>query len=208
MWFLGVSSTCELRWLRPVELLKRLPTVHCLELELIGFLGEIDPDNSRVPDPKADQLPEGILETEHEGRQALLRATKGSLDDALKQELIPADTPEALPQVCFIAHPQLHRYYTEFHPAIYWLIKNNVPTIIIGASEPDPSWKQDEVLLKKLGAEILVSRRESPYPMCLPGNSTVRKCSHIIGFKGGKALERDKLMTAKVELLADDYVVR
>ncbi|CAJ1343322.1 unnamed protein product [Effrenium voratum] len=95
MWFLGVSSTCELRWLRPVELLKRLPTVHCLELELIGFLGEIDPDNSRVPDPKADQLPEGILETEHEGRQALLRATKGSLDDALKQELIPADTPEA-----------------------------------------------------------------------------------------------------------------
>ena len=112
------SSTCELRWLRPAELLKsksqdqlrseatstfasgsnflarsiflgvemmrrgwdmlrRLPTVQCLELstwmqcdakrltlqtcnrcldrlllsrlELIGFLGEIDPDNSRVP---------------------------------------------------------------------------------------------------------------------------------------------------------------
>ena len=59
-----------------------------------------------------------------------------------------------------------------------------------------------------------VSKRESPYPMCLPGNSKVKKCSpclsepksyvhkgcglkaflaldakegHIIGFRGGKA---------------------
>eukprot|EP00435_Cladocopium_sp_Y103_P054858 s568_g18.t1 len=101
-----------------------------------------------------------------------------------------------------------HRYFTEFHPAINWLIKKSVPTVIIGASEPDPSWKQDEHLLQKLGATIVVSKRESPYPMCLPGDSTVKKCSHIIGFRGGKAIERDKLMNAKIELLSQDYIVR
>merc|ERR1712014_213976 len=101
--------------------------------------------------------------------------------------------PQSPPTVCFIAHPQLHRYYSDFYPAIAWLIKNNVPTIVIGASEPDPSWKQDEILLKALGATIVVGKRESPYPMCLPDNPSVKKCSHIIGFRGGKALERDKL---------------
>lgn len=209
IWFIGASSTCELRWLRPAELLKRLPTVQSLELELVGFLGEIDPDNSRVPDPKVNDLPEGIVETQLEKRQALLRATKGTLDEALEQGLVFKDeTTEVLPQVCFIAHPQLHRYFTEFHPAINWLIKKSVPTVIIGASEPDPSWKQDEHLLQKLGATIVVSKRESPYPMCLPGDSTVKKCSHIIGFRGGKAIERDKLMNAKIELLSQDYIVR
>lgn len=110
--------------------------------------------------------------------------------------------------MCFIAHPQLHRYFSEFHPAISWLITKQVPTIIIGASDPDPSWKQDEQLLRKLGAELVVSKRESPYPMCLPGNSKVKKCSHIIGFRGGKAIERDKLMNVKLELLAQEYSVR
>jgi len=176
----------------------------------VGFLGEIDPDNSRVPDPNADKLPEGIVEVELEGRQAMLRATKGSLEEAVQQELVPLDAEgkEVLPHACFIAHPQLHRYFSEFHPAISWLITKNIPTIIIGASDPDPSWKQDEQLLKKMGAEVVVPKRESPYPMCLPGNSTVKKCSHIIGFCGGKALERDKLVSAKIELLAQDYVVR
>ncbi|CAK9006388.1 Hypothetical protein (Fragment), partial [Durusdinium trenchii] len=216
--FVGVSSTCELRWLRPAELLKRLPTVQCLELELVGFLGEIDPDNSRVPDP-VKELPEGVIETQLEDRQARetcqlhavsgLRATKGSLEDAVKQEMFcDSEGKEVLPQMCFIAHPQLHRYYTEFHPAINWLIKKCIPTVVIGASHPDPSWKQDEHLLQKLGATIVVSKRENPYPMCLPGDSTVKKCSHIIGFCGGKAIERDKLMSAKIELLSQDYVVR
>jgi len=210
-WFVGASSTCELRWLKPAALLERLPGVQSLELELVGFLGEIDPDNSKVPDPKADSLPEGIAETTAEdGRQALLRVTKGTLEEALSKELLPFTDGEAesKPLVCFIAHPQLHRYFTEFHPAISWLIKHRVPTILIGASEPDPSWKQDEVLLKALGADILVSKRESPYPMCLPDNADVKKCSHIIGFRGGSAIERDKLMQAKLNLLAQDYVVR
>jgi len=118
------------------------------------------------------------------------------------------EEPPGHPDVCFIAHPQLHRYFTDFYPAIYWLIRNRVPTIIIGASEPDPSWKQDEILLKALGCEILVSKRECPYPMCLPDNSNVRKCSHIVGFLGGKALERDKLTKTKIDLLAQDYSVR
>jgi len=210
-WFLGASSTCELRWLKPAEILKRLPAIQCLALELIGFLGEIDPDNSRVPDPNIDKLPEGIMKINVDERQAFLRATRGSLEEALDKELLlppDADGKEALPQVCFIAHPQLHRYFSEFHPAISWLITKQVPTIIIGASDPDPSWKQDEQLLRKLGAELVVSKRESPYPMCLPGNSKVKKCSHIIGFRGGKAIERDKLMNVKLELLAQEYSVR
>jgi len=211
IWFVGASSTCELRWLQPATLLRRLPSLECLELELIGFLGEIDPDNSKVPDPKADSLPEGITETSGEdGRRVLLRATKGTFEDAMTKELHTADEAEGTPKpvICFIAHPQLHRYFTEFHPAISWLIEHRIPTILIGASEPDPSWKQDEVLLKALGAQMVVSKRESPYPMCLPDNSSVKKCSHIIGFHGGKALEKDKLMQAKLNLLAQDYVVR
>jgi len=66
----------------------------------------------------------------------------------------------------------------------------------------------DEVLLKALGAKIVVGKRVCPYPMCLPDNPDVRKCSHIIGFKGGKALERDKLTKVKLELLTQDYSVR
>eukprot|EP00931_Biecheleriopsis_adriatica_P087713 TRINITY_DN62145_c0_g1_i1.p1 TRINITY_DN62145_c0_g1~~TRINITY_DN62145_c0_g1_i1.p1 ORF type:complete len:493 (-),score=122.39 TRINITY_DN62145_c0_g1_i1:26-1504(-) len=211
-WFVGASSTCELRWLRPTELLRRMPSLQCLELELIGFLGEIDPDNSRVPDPKASSLPEGISETNVDGgRRALLRATKGSMEEAVKEEVLPprgSDGQQALPTVCFIAHPQLHRYFTEFHPAVSWLIERRIPTVVIGASEPDPSWKQDEQLLRKLGADLIVSKRESPYPMCLPDNPDVKKCSHIIAFRGGKAVEKDNLMNVKLELLAQDYSVR
>mmetsp|Transcript_23032 Transcript_23032/g.41990 ORF Transcript_23032/g.41990 Transcript_23032/m.41990 type:complete len:568 (+) Transcript_23032:142-1845(+) len=288
-WFLGVSSTCELRWLQPSVLLSRLPNLETLEVAMIGFLGELDPENKRVPDPKANSLPEGVVEC---GDRCLLRIIKSSLQDALTKQLKPvadaaagvvaptpttsddsttassadkaekagaadaaqeaaaadatpepaaaassgeaaaaegreeeaiADAPQegeaaaneteeeeppGHPDVCFIAHPQLHRYFTDFYPAIYWLIRNRVPTIIIGASEPDPSWKQDEILLKALGCEILVSKRECPYPMCLPDNSNVRKCSHIVGFLGGKALERDKLTKTKIDLLAQDYSVR
>jgi len=87
-------------------------------------------------------------------------------------------------------------------------MQNDVPTAIIGASEPDPSWQQDEVLLKSLGANIVVGKRESPYPMCLPDNQRVRKCNHVIGFRGGKAVPRDKLTKVKLELLAQDYTVR
>jgi len=44
--------------------------------------------------------------------------------------------------------------------------------------------------------------------MCLPDNPNVKKCSHIIGFLGGKALQREKLTETKMTLLAGDYVVR
>eukprot|EP00933_Yihiella_yeosuensis_P043899 TRINITY_DN3893_c0_g1_i1.p1 TRINITY_DN3893_c0_g1~~TRINITY_DN3893_c0_g1_i1.p1 ORF type:complete len:539 (-),score=110.51 TRINITY_DN3893_c0_g1_i1:462-1853(-) len=214
-WFIGASSTCELRWLRLQLLLERMPMLQCLETELIGFLGETDPDNKRVPDPKLDSLPEGKLETEVDSnRKASLRCRKGTLEENLAKALLPEAVegkdvgPVVPPDVCFIAHPQLHRYYTEFFPAISWLIQHNVPTVIIGASEPDPSWKQDEVLLKALGAEIVVGRRESPYPMTLPDAPNIKKCSHIIGFCGGKAIDREKLMQAKLDLLAQDYNVR
>lgn len=291
-WFLGASSTCELRWLQPKILLSRLPALSQLELVLIGFLGELDPDNKRLPDPKADHLRDIVLpdvlpgSEGSEDRRAEVRIVMGTLQQALEkmaksksstaapaaaepaqgsEETTAADdstsgaaaassTPTATddaaagpaaedgsttgapaaesaaeggeaaaeaakqlaaavaalapPQVCFIAHPQLHRYFTDFYPAMAWLIQRNVPTVIIGASEPDLSWKQDEVLLRALGANLVVSKRLSPYPMCLPDNATVRKCNHIIAFRGGKALERDKLTRAKIDLIAQDYTVR
>jgi tetratricopeptide (TPR) repeat protein len=60
-WFLGSSSTCELRWLQPNAFMSRLPSVSTLELVLIGFLGEYDPDNKRIPDPIGDKLPKAVL---------------------------------------------------------------------------------------------------------------------------------------------------
>lgn len=275
-WFLGVSTTCEVRHLQPTALLPRLPSISTLELVLVGFLGEKDPQNKTIPDSGAEKLTQGegaCQRLKVDDRRVVIRAIKGTLQDALKKELKPIataieasaekDVPSAaaaadalaaagenvesasaeastsaeeappveeaganeeekrskqeeapstselmLPSVCFIAHPQLHRYFSDFHPAIAWLIEKKVPTIIIGASEPDPSWKQDEALLKALGANIVVSKRESPYPMCLPDNAQVKKCNHIIGFAGGKALPSDKLTRTKIDLLAQDYNVR
>lgn len=233
IWFVGASSTCDLRQLMYSPMMQRLPGVQTLELAMIGFLGELTPENKREPDPKVDSIPWGCKQTAlPDGRQIRLRAVKGSLQEALEKDLkppgeatsadpaAPAEGEEEPPLVppgpaaqvpptfCVIAHPQLHRYFSEFYPAIAWLVQHNVPTMIIGASEPDPSWKQDEVLLKALGCNIVVGKRESPYPMCLPDNPTVRKCSHIIGFQGGKAIERDKLVKTKLDLLGQDYNVR
>jgi hypothetical protein len=256
-WFLGSSSTCELRWLQPNVFMSRLPSVSTLELVLVGFLGEYGPDNKLIPDPIGDKLPKAVLYHQVEddpSRKVYVRVVKGSLQDALAKELKPAadaieasaepqhaetqtgptptgeeascdapvaaerepsthapveepTPPPAPPNVCVIAHPQLQRYFTDFYPAITWLIRNKVPTVVIGASEPDLSWKQDESLLRSLGANIVVSKRECPYPMCLRDNANVRKCNHVIGFVGGKALERDKLTRTKIDLLAQDYTV-
>jgi len=230
VWFLGASSTCELRWLQPASLLARLPKVKSLELALIGFLGELNPENKREPDPREASLPLGAKTSRlpsDEARQMTLRVVKGTLQDALEKELklepeapssddeptedeppLAAAPPQVPPSICLIAHPQLHRYFSDFFPAISWLIQHEVPTVIIGPSEPDPSWKQDEVLLRAMGCNIVVSKRQSPYPMCLPDNPDVRKCSHIIGFKGGKVIEKAKLVRAKLDLLAQDYNVR
>jgi len=232
LWFLGASSSCELRWLKPPELMARLPGVKELDVVMIGFLGELGPDNAREPDPQADRLPKGAPALESkidEERRVLVRMVRGTLQEALAKELKPAapaapaaeeaaaaeekaeaaSEPEvAPPTACFIAHPQLHRYFSDFFPAIQWLIQRRVPTTIVGASEPDLSWKQDEILLKSLGANIVVGKRESPYPMCLADNPAVRKCNHVISFLGGKAVERERLTKIKLELLSQDYQVR
>eukprot|EP00929_Paragymnodinium_shiwhaense_P076368 TRINITY_DN39253_c0_g1_i1.p1 TRINITY_DN39253_c0_g1~~TRINITY_DN39253_c0_g1_i1.p1 ORF type:complete len:539 (+),score=140.97 TRINITY_DN39253_c0_g1_i1:155-1771(+) len=255
MWFLGASSTCELRHLQPDTVMKRIPQAKALNLTLVGFLGDKDPDNSVVPDPQANKLPEGLMKTERKDERTVsLRAFKGTLQEALDRNFGPppgeaASTDGAAgkesgstggyntvaesskdanaggavsstapatskaeevepPTVCFIAHPQLHRYFTDFFPAITWLIRKKVPTVVIGASEPDLSWKQDEVLLRAIGAEITVGKRVSPYPMCLPDDDRVRKCNHVIGFVGGKAVDRDRLTKIKLELLSQDYTCR
>eukprot|EP00746_Dinoflagellata_sp_MGD_P165068 gnl/MRDRNA2_/MRDRNA2_94132_c0_seq1.p1 gnl/MRDRNA2_/MRDRNA2_94132_c0~~gnl/MRDRNA2_/MRDRNA2_94132_c0_seq1.p1 ORF type:complete len:492 (+),score=109.47 gnl/MRDRNA2_/MRDRNA2_94132_c0_seq1:88-1563(+) len=207
VWFLGVSSTCELRWCRLDKMIARLPHVTNLEVTLIGFLGELDPGNKRVPDPKAEGLSEEAVSKEFDGgsRTATLRCLKGTLQDVLEG---PHSDTLGVPTVCVIAHPQFHRYYTDFYPAMAWLIQKSVPTIIVGASAPDPSWNQDEILIPSYGSEVVVTKRESPYPMKLPDDPKVRKCNHIYGFKGGKALEKDKLTKKKLDLLAQDYTLR
>mmetsp|Transcript_58139 Transcript_58139/g.138350 ORF Transcript_58139/g.138350 Transcript_58139/m.138350 type:complete len:533 (-) Transcript_58139:107-1705(-) len=237
MWFIGASTTCELRWLEPGALLSRMPGVEFLEVVMIGFIGELDPNNKRIPDPNEEALPKDVLLKEFsEGRQrSITRLFKGTMEEAVTSfteaqadEAPPDETetgtseeasaqkgslaarlrPTMPPNICFIAHPQMHRYFTEFHPAVAWLVDQQVPTVVIGASDPDPSWKQDEVLLKALGCEIVLGKRESPYPMCLPDNANIRKCSHVIGFQGGKSLAKNMLTKTKLNLLAQDYSVR
>lgn len=244
VWFLGASSTCELRLLQPATFLSRLPSIKQLEVALIGFLGDVGPDNKRELDPRDASLPVGLKQSSLPGdRKIMFQVVKGTLQEALEKDLKPAgakgedaeqpaeqvegaaaaseDEPPPAPaglaadgqlsvppHFCVIAHPQLHRYFSDFYPAITWLIQKEVPTIVIGASEPDPSWKQDEVLLRALGCNVVVSKRESPYPMCLKDDPKVRKCNHIIGFCGGKTLEREKLVRTKLDLLAQDYQVR
>ena len=157
MWFLGASSTCELRHLSPAPLLERLPGIKAIEMTMVGFLGELDPDNKRVPDPRQDLLPTHPILTDLEGKKICVHCVPGTLEDALApggrleelRQMAARDEAGAgevePPAVCFIAHPQLHRYFGEFWPAVSWLIAKKVPTVVIGASEPDPSWKQDEV---------------------------------------------------------------
>jgi len=229
-WFIGASSPCELRLLQPQTLLTRLPKVRHLEVALIGFLGELTPENEREPDPKADDLPLGCKSAplpDDPDTRVTLRVIKGTLQDAVATELKVSDTPEeeaaenpdeppmlptpqpkVPPTMAIIAHPQLHRYFSDFYPAIAWLVENNVPTVIVGPSDPDPSWKQDEVLLKAFGCDVVLPKRLNPYPMCLPNNPKVRKCNHIIGFRGGKIIPKDKVTRTKIDLLAKDYNVR
>jgi len=269
LWFLGCSSTCELRWLQPSVLMARLPAIVHLEIVMIGFMGELDPENKKIPDPKDGDLPvnQVLRTTLDEGRRSVsVRVVQGYLKDALQGDMWPVeaalqkqtkreggtaveeddevkdepaadaeegrsasstavpstdvDTGDAAassassaadlsaPTVCFVAHPQLHRYFTDFHPAISWLIEHQIPTAVVGASEPDHSWKQDEILLERLGVQRVVGKRLSPYPMCLPDNPAVRKCNHVMGFRGGKAVAKDNLTKVKLNLLAEDYTVR
>merc|ERR1711937_920374 len=117
----------------------------------------------------------------------------GASNESTTSEVLSDTASPAMerPTICFIAHPQLHKYYSEFFPAVKWLVENDIPAVVIGASEPDYSWKQDEKLLSSLGARVVVGKRLSPYPMCLPDDARVRKCNHIIGFQGGRAIDKD-----------------
>merc|ERR1719321_623498 len=96
MWFLGASSTCELRHLQPENILKRLPSIKALDLTLIGFLGDKDPDNSVVPDARAKNLPEGVIRTEvADKRDVSLRAFKGTLQEALDRNFASPESGAA-----------------------------------------------------------------------------------------------------------------
>merc|ERR1719265_2380951 len=189
--------------------MSRLPGVKLLEIALIGFLGELDPENKRVPDPKAGSLPPPrAVPIEVDDRLVSMRVVKGTLQEALDKvfqnggdpaaeadvnpsagdtptgnaaaataegnstvtegacaesprEVAAAPaiserpagddvaappeepspdaahagesaggmvftTPMVPPSICFVAHPQLHRYFTDFSPAVRWLIENNV----------------------------------------------------------------------------------
>merc|ERR1740123_1981216 len=97
MWFVGASSTCELRYLQAKTLMTRLPHVQSLELKLLGFLGELTPDNKREPDPKGEGVPQGITRTKLDDGSAEVCGGTGT------EEAIPAGV--APPSVCIIAHP-------------------------------------------------------------------------------------------------------
>merc|ERR1711972_511693 len=54
-------------------------------------MGELTPDNTREPDPKADMLPKIALESKIDGgqRRVMVRMIKGTLQEALAKDLRP-----------------------------------------------------------------------------------------------------------------------
>ena len=69
-----------------------------------------------------------------------------------------------------------------------------------------PKRKRDDVTSKWLAGRLMpfVSAGGVSW-LRYDHNANVKKCNHIIGFVGGKALERDKLVKTKIDLLSQDY---
>merc|ERR1719265_1390405 len=76
--------------------MSRLPGVKLLEIALIGFLGELDPENKRVPDPKAGSLPPPrAVPIEVDDRLVSMRVVKGTLQEALDKVFQNGGDPAA-----------------------------------------------------------------------------------------------------------------
>jgi len=184
VFILGASSGCELVQLDPVEFLKRLPDVKELNIVLIGFLGQLDPENKLEPDQQRPEQQGVLYESEFEGRKAITRAYYGKYQD-LAKEGGQLESEDLVPDFVVVPQPQLHRYFHDWFEAIEVLVRRKIPTAWVGASKPDPAWEQDEIFLKELGCTLCVRKIPNPYPMVSPADTSVRKNNHVIGFTGG-----------------------
>jgi len=202
IWFLGASSTFELRLLSPEKWLKALPTVKNIKIVLIGFLGDFGPDNKKVPD---DGRPEkdGLYSEASDGdRTARMECYHGEADEIVKKyEMAP-------PNYCVIAHPGFDRYFSDFYDIIQWLIAKRTPTQVIGASAPDYSEKEGETVLLTYGLNLAVKLTQNPYKVSLLENKELSKLHHFFVFQGGLGIGKALWTNDKLGLIGSDFHVR
>lgn len=131
----------------------------------------------------------------------------------------PPAAPPSSPTFVFLLHPYFHRYFSKWWAPLHTLISTTLPFAVLGGSDPDYSFAQDQTILEKLGAKIVTSTTLNPYPLTInntvvaPGTKQERKqdvskCHHIIICAGGsaarKGAEGGGIMKTKIELMAAD----
>ena len=178
IYFLGASSTCELRYLAPQVWLTRYPKVKKFRFVLIGFLGQLD--DCRNMEHDSEEFTMGLQNSttffgnarekrcspaqDHERYSKETNTPEGEVNfqsvytyqyrgfaqEFLDNEKLPVEIRK--PSVVFIAQPHFHRYFHDWCPVIQKLIKMNVLSIVLGGSEPDYSKVQDKAVLWACGA--------------------------------------------------------
>merc|ERR1712226_1309588 len=101
----------------------------------------------------------------------------------------------------YMFQPYLQRYFSRWWECMHVFFEQKLPFAIVGGSEPDYSFKQDQKIVEAMGGKIVIPALKSPYPLSLEGAS---KCHHIIVGQGGPGNREKGMLSAKLELLAAD----
>eukprot|EP00392_Amoebophrya_sp_AT5.2_P000820 g821.t1 len=193
-WFLGASGTFELQFEDGAAWLAAFPRARSIKLVNVGFQGERTPDEEVIPDKQAPEK-DGVWAT----------TTVGEATCTIEAYCMPAEkflpTARNTPNFVFFLQPYLHRYLSSWWETFQVLIEKKYPFAIVGGSEPDYSFAQDEKILNTMGARMLLPATKSPFPMRLDAAS---KCHHVLIGQGGVGRKGLGGMQAKVELLTND----
>eukprot|EP00397_Hematodinium_sp_SG-2012_P009852 GEMP01009949.1.p1 GENE.GEMP01009949.1~~GEMP01009949.1.p1 ORF type:complete len:386 (+),score=61.83 GEMP01009949.1:464-1621(+) len=199
IWFLGASSTFELRIIQLETVLKQLPHMKTIKIVLLGFQGDIGSANKPIPDTNKPEKDGLYAEATDGDRVARMECYSGSAQDIIDNHQLES------PTIAVIAHPHFNRYFSPWHPPIQWLIQQKTPTLVIGGSEPDYSEKEGEKILEAYGCNLRLRMTRNPYLISLVENDKVSKLHHFFLFKGGPGLDKANLTRTKLNLLAADY---
>ena len=181
VYFLGATSTCELRYLAPQVWLNRFPNVKKFRFVLIGFLGGLD--DARNMEFDNEEFENGLQNSTTFFGKAREKRCSPAQDHArysketntpedevnfqscytyqyrgFAQEFLGADGSQKLaeeirsPSMVVMAQPHLHRYFHDWCPVIQQLVSQDVLSIVLGGSEPDYSKVQDGPILEACGA--------------------------------------------------------
>jgi len=205
IWFLGASSSFELRFLtNAMEWFDRLPSrIRNVRIVLMGFLGEVGPQNKQIPDENEPE--DGIFkeETLEDGRTFKLECYKGKAEVIIANEDLSLERPD----YCVIPHPGFNRYFSDFYKPIQYLIKEKIPTCVCGRSAPDTSEKEGTEILHAYKANIKVPLTKNPHKISLIENSDLSKLHHFWVFEGGLGIGQELFFKVKLDLLSRDLNV-